>query len=242
MNDISSSFLIQNPKQIINHLSLLVKSNCLISVCFGMNDESYITTLLGIDEKHDAVILDYATKDYLNQHIMRAGRVTFDAEYQGVKVSFSGDKIKKITHKGESALMMPIPKSLYWMQRREYYRVKLPLTNPSYCQLIFDNREEAVSLPLYDISLTGFSMLNQSKEISDLLIPGGRLSGCKLILSEVETGLISFEICAKYIINPDKPQKIQKIGCKFINIALPTEEAIQRNMQQIQRNSLLKKD
>ncbi|MDO9140040.1 MAG: flagellar brake protein [Methylobacter sp.] len=239
MSDISSSFLIQNPKQIVNHLSLLVKSKCLLGACFGAANESYITTLLGVDEKNNAVILDYATKEYLNQHIMRAGKVTFDGEYEGVKVSFSGSEIKKITHKGEDALIMPLPKTLYWMQRREYYRVKSPLSNPSYCQLTLGARDP-VNLPLYDISLTGFSMLNQSKEISDLLAPGNLLSGCKLILSEVETGFISFEICAKYIINPDKAQKIQKIGCKFVDLSLHVEEAIQRNMQQIQRNSLQK--
>jgi len=237
----NSSFLIQNSKQIISHLSLLVKSKCLLSVRFGAANESYITTLLGVDEKNNTLILDYASKEYLNQHIVKADKIAFDTEYEGIKIAFSGYSIKKISHKGEPAFIMPIPKSLYWMQRREYYRVKSPLSNPSYCQLIIEGREP-INLQLYDISLTGFAMLNLSKEISDLLIPGRLLSECKLILSDKEAGFISFEICAKYIINPDKLQKIQKIGCKFVNISRPVEEAIQRNMQQIQRNSLQKKD
>ncbi|MDP3875695.1 MAG: flagellar brake protein [Methylobacter sp.] len=237
----NSSFLIQNSKQITSHLSLLVKSKCLLSARFGAANESYITTLLGVDEKNNTLILDYANKEYLNQHIVKADKIAFDTEYEGIKIAFSGSSIKKISHKGEPAFIMPIPKSLYWMQRREYYRVKSPLSNPSYCQLIIEGREP-VNLQLYDISLTGFAMLNLSKEISDLLIPGRLLSDCKLILSDKEAGLISFEICAKYIINPDKLQKIQKIGCKFVDISRPVEEAIQRNMQQIQRNSLQKKD
>jgi len=51
MSDLSS-FSIQNPKQIISHLSLLFKSKCFLSARFGANNESYITTLLGIDEKN----------------------------------------------------------------------------------------------------------------------------------------------------------------------------------------------
>lgn len=235
----TSSFAIQNPKQIISHLSLLVKNKCLLSARFGPNNESYITTLLGIDEKNNTVVLDYGSKEDLNQRILNAGKVTFDTDFNGIKVSFIGIGLKKITHKGESAFSMASPKSLYWMQRREYYRVKSPLSKPSYCQLIVDDRKP-VNLKLYDISLAGFAMLNVSKEVSDLLIPGTSFTQCKLILSDAGEGIISFEICAKYIINPDKVQKIQKIGCRFIKITRPVEEVIQRYMHQIQREDLQK--
>ncbi|EGW21292.1 flagellar brake protein [Methylobacter tundripaludum] len=238
MSDISS-FSIQNPKQIISHLSLLVKNKCLLSARFGANNESYITTLLSVNEGNNTVVLDYGPKEDLNQRILNAGKVSFDTDYNGIKVSFAGTELKKITHKGDSAFSMSIPKSLYWMQRREYYRVKSPLSKPSYCQLIVEGREP-VNLKLYDISLTGFAMLNVSKEVSDLLIPGTSFSQCKLILSEAGESPISFEVCAKYIINPDKPQKIQKIGCKFNKITRSVEEVIQRYMHQIQREDLQK--
>lgn len=238
MSDISS-FSIQNPKQIINHLLLLVKNKCLLSARFGENNESYITTLLAINEKNNTVILDYGSKEDLNQRILNAGKVAFDTDYNGIKVSFIGTALKKTTYKGEAAFGMSVPKSLYWMQRREYYRVKVPISKASYCQLIVEGMEP-VNLKLYDISLTGFAMLNVSKKVSELLIPGTSLSQCKLILTEVGEGVISFEICAKYIINPDKVQKIQKIGCKFINLSRPLEDLIQRYMYQIQRETLHK--
>ncbi len=238
MSDISS-FSIQNPKQIVNHLSLLLKNKCLLSARFGTNNESYITTLLGIDEASNSIILDYGPKEDLNQRVLNAGKVTFDTEYNGIKVSFTGAALKKIAHKKEPAFGMAIPKSLYWMQRREYYRVKSPLSKPSYCQLRIEGKKP-VNLKLYDISLTGFAMLNVSKEVSDLLIPGTTVEQCKLILSDAGEGVISFEICAKYIINPDKLQKIQKIGCKFVKITRSVEEIIQRYMHQIQREDLQK--
>ena len=238
MSDLSS-FSIQNPKQIIVHLSLLLKKKCLISACLGDDNESYITTLLGINEVNNLVILDYGPKEDLNQHILKAKKVTFNTEYNGIKVSFTGAGLKEVSHKGDPAFSMTIPKSLYWMQRREYFRVKPPLSKPSYCQLIIEDRKP-VNLKLYDISLTGFSVLNVSKEVSDLLIQGKSFKQCNLILLETGESMVSFEICNKYIINPDKSQKIQKIGCKFIKITRPIEEVIQRYMQQIQREDLQK--
>ncbi|MBL6985826.1 MAG: flagellar brake protein [Methylobacter sp.] len=240
MSDLSS-FSIQDSKQIVSHLLLLLKSKCLIGARFGENNESYITTLLEINAKNSTVVLDYGAKEDLNQRLLNAGKVAFDTDYNGIKVSFVGTDLKKIAYKGESAFSMPIPKSLYWMQRREYYRVKTPFSNPSYCHLMLEGREP-VKLKLYDISLTGFAMLNVSKEISDLMIPGKKITQCKLVLSDSGEGMVSFEICAKYIINPDKLQKIQKIGCKFINLSRPLEEAIQRYMQRIQRENLQKND
>ncbi|MDO9169444.1 MAG: flagellar brake protein [Methylobacter sp.] len=238
MSDISS-FSVQNTKQIIQHLTLLLKSRCLLSARFGTNSESYITTLLGINGENNTVILDCGSKEDLNQRLLNAGKVAFDADYNGIKVSFAGIALKEITHKGEMAFSITIPNSLYWMQRREYYRVKAPFSKHSYCQLIREDREP-VNLRLYDISLTGFAMLNVSKDISELMSSGKTITQCKLILSDAGEGMISFEICAKYIINPDKLQKIQKIGCKFINLARPVEDIIQRYMQQIQRENLQK--
>ncbi len=238
MDDLSS-FAIQNPKQIINNLLLVFKHQCLFKAYFGANNESYITTLLDINEKNNTVVLDSGPHQDLNQRIVNADKITFDADYNGIKVSFTGTGLKKITHQGDPAFSMAIPKSLFWLQRREYHRVKLPLSNPGYCQLMAAD-QTPVNLKLYDISLTGFSMLNDSKDISDLLIPGASFERCKLTLAEAGEGVISFDVCAKYVINPDKLHKIQKIGCKFIKLTRPVEESIQRYMQQIQREDLQK--
>lgn len=240
MSDLSS-FLVQNPKQINSNLLLLLKSKCLLSARFGTNNESYITTLLDINKDNNSLVLDCGSKEDLNQRLLSADKISFDGDYHGIKVSFSGGALKRITHKNESAFTMPIPKVLYWLQRREYYRVKSPLSKPSYCQLMIEGKEP-VSLKLYDISISGFAMLNVSKEISDLLVTGKSFSDSKLILSGVGEGMISFQVCAKNIINPNKLQKIQKIGCKITNLTHRVEEMIQRYMHQIQREDLQKSD
>jgi c-di-GMP-binding flagellar brake protein YcgR len=234
-----ASFSIKNSKEIVRHLFLLFKKKCLITASFGENNESYITTLLDIDEKNNAVIFDYGPNEDFNRRLFNSGKVVFDTDYEGIKVSFSGVALKKVKHKGDPVFSMPIPKSLYWLQRREYYRVKSPISKPSYCQLVVENREP-VNLAIYDISLSGFSMLNVSKELSDLIIPGQLFEQCKLILLETDECLVSFEIGNKLIMNPDKLQKIQKIGCKLVKTTRSAEDVIQRYMHQLQRNNLQK--
>lgn len=238
MSDISS-FSINNSKQVISYLSLLIKNKCLLSVRFGTN-ESYITTLLGINEKNNAVILDYGAKEELNEHILNASKVVFDTEYQGIKISFIGAKLTKTTYKDDFAFTMPIPKILYWMERREFYRVKPPISIPAYCQLMVGDNKP-VNLKLYDISLSGFALLNLSKDVSDLLLPGTKISEGKLIFSETEDGMVSFEVRAKYIIKDhNKSQKIQKISSKFIKVTRPVERNIQLYIRRVERLHLQK--
>jgi len=228
-----SSYLIRNPKLMISNLSLLVKNKCLFSVHFGEHNESFITTIIDFNQKNNSLIFDYGHKEDLNQRLINSTKSTFKTELNGIKVSFDGSGLKKTTHNGEPAFILPVPESLFWMQRREFYRVRPPLSNPSHCQLVLKDRAP-ITLDLYDISLAGFSMLNVSKEISDLLPPGAHFAQSKLILSELGEGVVSFEVCAKSIINPDKTKKLQKIGCKFTRVTPAFEAVIQRYMQQIE--------
>jgi hypothetical protein len=87
-------------------------------------------------------------------------------------------------------------------------------------------------------------MMNDSKAtaISDLLTPQSSFEQCKLVLPEAGEGIISFQICGKYIINAGKLGETQKIGCKFVEITRPVEEVIQRYMLHIQRTNLQKED
>jgi c-di-GMP-binding flagellar brake protein YcgR len=113
----------------------------------------------------------------------------------------------------------------------------VPQSNPGFCRLILEHRQ-TVNLQLHDISLSGFSMLNDVKEVSRLLLAGGSFSECKLILPEAGECMISFIVGNKLVISPDNSRRIQKIGCKFINITATDEETIHRYMYHIQRENL----
>jgi len=232
----NQSFSIYNTEQIISHLALLAKNSCLLTAQFGSQNESFITTIVDINKKTHSIILDYGPKAYLNQQIQSASKITFKTEYNGIKVAFTGSSLTKITHEGEPAFSMPIPSSLFWLQRREFYRVKSPLSKDSYCQLMLPDHEPFL-LKLHDISLSGFAMLNTSKEISGLLLPTSQFDQCKLILDDAGTDTIAFEVRYKIIMNASKQEIIQKIGCKFTQITQAFESVIQRYMQQIERES-----
>lgn len=227
-----SSFLIYNPKQIISHLSLLVKRKCQLVAYFGNNDEFILTTIIEIDKENN-VILDYGPNEYINKKSLHSQKITFSGKYLGIPIAFSGTKLTKIQYKGEPAFKMSLPGSIFWRERRKFYRVKSPISKFTYCWLEL-NQQERINLKVFDISIAGFSMLNDCNEYFNRLIPDIRFEQCRLILSETSEDIVSFEIRGVSVINPKRLNKIERISCKFIQITPTFESAIQRYMQQIE--------
>lgn len=237
----TSSFSIHNRREVIHNLSILVKNKCLVTVRFGEGRAFFLTAILEIDETENILIFDYGPKESLNEQLLKSRRIIFEADFAGIKSSFRSNTPNEILYQGEPAFCIPIPESIFWMQRRQFFRIKSPRAKGSYCQFGLDEQRK-VNLLLYDISLTGFSMLNTSTEVSDFLVDGEEINNCKLVLSGVGEGTISVKICAKLIINPNKIDalKIQKIGCLFTQITPQFETTVQRYINQLQREIIRK--
>jgi c-di-GMP-binding flagellar brake protein YcgR len=228
-----TSFLIKNQKQIMHNLSLLIKQKCLFTVHFGEKNESFLTALLDIDNKNNQLIFDRGPKEYLNSMLLASAKSVFSSNYNGIKVSFSGSNITKTSYLNQPVLSLPLPESLKWLERRNYYRVKIPISSKARCSVPMDDNNLA-EFKLFDISLSGFSFINESATLSDLLIPDTQFDDGHLLLPDIGEGKISFVIRHNILLNPSKPDTLQRIGCEFTAVAPAFESSIQRFMQSIE--------
>lgn len=230
-----SAFLIHSPEKIISKLSILLKNKCLLTVCFGDNDDSFITTILDIYTENNYLIFYHGPKEDAIEQLLNSPKITFRTEYLGVKVAFDAIKLAKIQHQGVPIFVIPIPESILWIEARYFYRIKSPGSKFSYCQLTLKNKD-SINLKLYDISLIGFSVLNTSNEISALMIPDTHFEQCQLILADAGEDTVSFTVRRrKHITHSENLNRMEKIGCKFTRITPEFKKAIQRYMQQIER-------
>lgn len=131
--DNDDSAMLHNKAMITSNLSMLVKHKCMISANLGGKD-TFLTAIIAINHKDGTMILDYGSSDILNKRLLSTPHVKFTTGFNGIQVAFTGEKITSVKYEGSEAFLMPIPSSLYWYNRREYYRVNTPIMNPSICE------------------------------------------------------------------------------------------------------------
>lgn len=132
--DNENTAMLHNRAMISNNLSMLVKNKCMVSADLG-GKESLLTAIIAVNYKEGVLFLDYSASDYLNKKLVSTPHVKFSATFNGIQVAFTGDKITLVKYDGDPAFSMPIPSSLYWYNRREYYRVNTPFMNPAVCEI-----------------------------------------------------------------------------------------------------------
>jgi len=235
-----AKYLVRNPKQVVNHLKMLSAERCLISAGFGEGDkDTFLTAIIDIDQKNETITIDCGPKEYLNKKLLDSAIIKCATEYKGIKVIFEGRKVKKAGNTGQPAFIIPIPSSIFWIQRRQLYRVKSPLFKESYCTVTFkDNESEektTVNLKVHDISASGFSLVNDLPEFSSQLIASAEFESCSLVLENEEPQTVSFEVRYNIPLNPNKPEKKERIGCLIKNVSPRIESTIIRYMQGIER-------
>lgn len=230
-----SAFLVRGQDTIISKLAILRKNKCLIRVAFGEDGDSFITTILDINKNNRNIIFCYGPPRNLTDKLYHSSKIVFETEYHGIKVSFTSNKMTEIRYQGAAVYTAPLPDSLLWLEARDYYRVRIPLSKPSYC-LVTPNTpdQDPVKLRLCDISLTGFSILDNSNDMTMQMDPNMQFKNCKLLLPAQEVN-VSFEVRHRFVIKQGHVTRAEKIGCKFLNSSPAFESIVQSYMLQIER-------
>ncbi len=144
MSDDDSAML-RNRAMIVNNLAMLVKNKSNVSASLG-GKETLLTVLIAINHKEGTIVLDYGSSDYLNKKLLNVKNPKFNTVFNGIQVAFHVDQVKIGKYKGADCFMIDIPDSLYWYNRREYYRVETPTLNPAYIEIELAEPEEDATL------------------------------------------------------------------------------------------------
>ena len=227
-----SDHIVRDQRQIIIHLTLLINEKSLINLNIGDN-ESFITTLIAIDTDTHSLLFDLSPKEYQNRQLSDTSSAVFRTVLSGIKIKFEGKDIAKTCYQGDIVFSMPIPESMLWLQRRQFYRIKSPISKASHLKLSIE--DQVIPLRLYDISIPGFSLLNDSEPLNQILTPAQTFKNCRLTLADLGEDTVDFIVLYRIPLNPNKPDKTMKIGCRLTSISPAFESCIQRYMQQIER-------
>ncbi|MGZ5000304.1 MAG: flagellar brake protein [Methylomonas sp.] len=240
-----SDYLVSNPKLIAEHLTDLFKKKCIISAQFGENNASFLTAIIGLDTKNGILKLDCGPTEILTNQLLNSGKVLFRSEVDGIKVAFKGKHIKKSINDVPPTLQMPIPSTIFWMQRRQFYRVKIPLSHTgSFCEIALKNEQkegsvetQSAKFQLSDISICGFSFLNPDSSLNSIFESAQWDTQCILHLHDGAHANIGITVKNATNIKASATTTQQRIGCLFTGLTHTFESSILRYMQEIERQT-----
>ncbi|EBV1927331.1 flagellar brake protein YcgR, partial [Salmonella enterica subsp. enterica serovar Typhimurium] len=118
MSGYNEQFLKKNPLAILGVLRDLNKNQVPLRISWAHGQ--FISKILAVDP--EKLIVDYGSQEYENSAVLRAGQVAIIAETQGAKVEFTLPQLVTGEYQRLPAFITPLPSSLWFVQRREYFR------------------------------------------------------------------------------------------------------------------------
>ncbi|MCW8900710.1 MAG: flagellar brake protein [Gammaproteobacteria bacterium] len=216
-------YMLYGRGEIMQKLRQLSKKNSLITLHF--NDQTMLSTVVDVLADKNLLVLDYGGDEKLNEKLLKHDRAVIKTDYDGITAQFSINGIRKARLQGKPSFACPLPESVLWVQRREFYRVRIPLSEVVTCELIHgdNNRTE---YPVLDISTGGIALFDQNDELE--LEPGNVFHNCKLTLGEHDAAFINLEIRNHIPINAYEASEGTRCGCAFLNLSGDFEVSVQK--------------
>lgn len=235
MNHYNEQFLKQNPLAVLNVLRDLHRYSIPLRVSFGTSQ--FISRILDVSAQ--ALIIDFGSQAYENRAVQRADNITLSAETQGAKIEFTVPKISPGKYLDLPAFTMAVPPSLWFIQRREFFRIAAPLHPVYYCRATLADKRE-IRLRLCDLSLGGMGALMDDTPPA-ILKAGVMIPQMELDMGEwgkfhVDAQLISLSE-RKVVDSKNETISTPRLSFRFLNVNPAMERTLQRIIFSLEREA-----
>lgn len=231
------SFTITFRREIVFYLRQLINDGERVSVTFAEGSETMLTVLLDVNEEDSALIFDWGGSAAINRKLMESKRNIFLATPQGVRNQFVTQRVWETTYKKRPAFATTIPAEYIRLQRREFFRLLLPMTQRPPCRFDAGDPPKSWEFSIVDLGLGGLGM-----EIPAAAVPfeiGQTIARAEIALGKAAKLTVDLQI--RFVGNVTRGNRqLCRLGCHFIKVSQAQENELQRFITQVQREERAK--
>ena len=227
-DDGHEKYMLRGRRQITQLLEDLIEHRCLVSAHCG-GGYSFMTAVLRVDAERERVVLDASPDAEANRRALSAERLTCVTQLDHIRIQFALAGVSSAQDNGHPALHAPIPKEMLRLQRREYFRLKVPLAHKISCQLQAEDlarKPVQLSASVIDIGAGGVAVM-LAPGAGELVI-GGKLPGCRLSLPEGDPIELTLEVRNISRQTQRNGTELLRVGLRFVGLPGNAENRIQR--------------
>ena len=234
------SFAKRKTLAILSVLRDLKKNQTLVMVTHSRGQ--FISKILDVNADGHQFLFDLGSSDYENGLAMAADTLSFVAEPAGAKVEFACGKVRQVTYDGLPTFICDIPPVLYFIQRREYFRVSVPWLPDYRCSGKLADASD-FAYRVRDISLGGLGL-----EIDGTTLPeiasGEVLKDSLIQLAELGTFKLDLQYIGsmprKSVSNKGETVSTQRLSFKFPRLSPAQERDLQRAIFELEKQQHIK--
>jgi c-di-GMP-binding flagellar brake protein YcgR len=233
-DDLLARCTLRSRAEILFQLRAIQKRKLLINLDLPGSRQIIVTSVLMVNETKNTLILDSARDDTLNEELMAGKGAEFVAQLDGVSISFATGPVAWCKYEGAPALRIALPTSLVRLQRREHFRVPMPIANPVRCIVPSANGDaDPITTHLMDISCGGVAIAETGGRLGPAT--GHVLPDCRLLLPESDTIITSLEVRNSAQNRLHNGTLQTRLGCQFVDLPKDMAAKLQRFVMDIER-------
>lgn len=227
-------FEVESRREIYALLRGIGEKNQLIRMLVSGESDVCVTSILDVDEAANAVYLDCSIDPQQNQRVLASRKLSFETTLDKVRILFAADHVEAATFEGNPAFRIALPATLIRLQRREYYRIATPVTNP--VRVLIPLPAEMggpTTFPLADISCGGISILDNKMILVNAI--GKQYDDCRIELPEIGQVATALQVRNSLDLTLLNNKTNRRLGCEFVGISRGNLSAVQRFITKLER-------
>jgi c-di-GMP-binding flagellar brake protein YcgR len=226
-------YVVRGKREILAILRQLQASVSLITAFFDEGKEMLLTSLLGADD--DRAVIDFGADHETNRKALNADRIFCVASHEKVRIQFELGRLTEIDYDGGPAFSAPLPRSILRLQRRDFFRLSMPIARPLKCLIPkadADGNSETVEASIVDISGGGLALTvpESLKCERDM-----EFADCRIDLPEVGTIVMTLRARNVFEVELRNGLRVTRAGCAFVNPHGAMLALIQRYIMKVER-------
>lgn len=239
--DDGDKFAITNPHEVRTLLRRLVDQRSLLTAHFGEGRLFLLTAILGFSPDGRHLYLDTSPDDNINRRTQQAERLLCTSQLDHVEIRFTTGPAIPTQFEGLPAFRVEMPALLRYLQRREYYRLLVPITHALTCQIA---RHDPAGKPLFsvkarvvDISLGGLALVVPAAAQAHLT-PETTFPHCQVELPD--TGRFEAVIHVRHVFETRDGRGLPRTqaGVEFQNLSPSAQSLVQRYIMRVERERI----
>jgi c-di-GMP-binding flagellar brake protein YcgR len=226
---------VESRREIVALLRQIAEKKQLIRMLVKGEADVCITSLLEIDADNDMLILDRSVNPEQNARILDASKIACETSLDKIRILFSLSSVRTSTFEGGPAFAAEIPPTLIRLQRREFYRMPTPVTNPVRATIPLPIELGGVPavFPLADISCGGIAILDNKLELGEAV--GASYPNCRIDLPEIGPVVCTLQIRNAIEMTLLNNKTSRRLGCQFVDISRGNLAGVQRYITKLER-------